>query len=109
MKALMEAAQLSSAVSTRKYIIVLYFKHSAYDFIQSTHSLLPDPALLVLIIECRGLPPPPSNDDCFFHTLTIIIAATCNYYRIVGNFSREKIFTNFAILQPPTKVFSTKF
>ena len=26
-----------------------------------------------------------------------------------GKFSREKIFTNFAILQLPAKVFSTKF
>ena len=26
-----------------------------------------------------------------------------------GKFSREEIFTNFVILQPPTKVFSTKF
>ena len=26
-----------------------------------------------------------------------------------GKLSREKIFTNFAILQPPVKVFSTKF
>ena len=26
-----------------------------------------------------------------------------------GKFSREKIFMNFAILQPPEKVFSMKF
>ena len=30
-------------------------------------------------------------------------------YRIAEELSKEKTFTNFAVLAPPVKVFSTKF